>query len=325
MEEGIEVIANDIQTNGTIRYIKASDDKYYGIVDTDTKNTTGVTGDSMGGLDAFHPTCAKASDRETKEYAETWTNDSVYYINSESRGRTIFHSDAFAAGDVLSDGTFPFEVNCDRSDPCIKTKGNIRTEANIYAENGMVKCNSAVVTNGVSCGTLTVHANDGTGTVNINGSGVITCEDNSGAELVMINNNPGEIYCGNILMPRVSEIRVGSDIVISANNNISSITAPAFYQDSDERLKTFTEDYDINLDNLKNIKTGKFYWNADDTQTINGGVSAQTVEEYFPELVRENEEGIKTVNYDGLAVVAIAAIKKLTDRIEQLEEIVRNK
>ena len=39
----------------------------------------------------------------------------------------------------------------------------------------------------------------------------------------------------------------------------------------------------------------------------------------------ENEDGMKSVNYDGLAVVAIAAIKKLTDRIEQLEEIVRNK
>ena len=319
MEEGIEVIANDIQTNGTIRYIKASDGKYYGIVDTDTKNTTGVTSDGMGPY-KFYPTCAIENDRATKEYAETCTNDEIYYINSESRDKTIFHSEAFAAGGVLPDGTFPVEINCDSGSYLyhIKTTGNITC-------GKTMKCNTANVTSGASCGTLTVGTTVGTGKVNINGNGVITCEDNGGTELVVINNNPGEIYCGNILMPRVSEIRVGNEIVISANNNISSITAPAFYQDSDERLKTFTEDYDINLDNLKNIKTGRFYWNADDTQTINGGVSAQTVEEYFPELVRENEEGIKTVNYDGLAVVAIAAIKKLTDRIEQLEEIVRNK
>lgn len=104
-----------------------------------------------------------------------------------------------------------------------------------------------------------------------------------------------------------------------------SIHALKFYQDSDERLKTFTEDYDVNLDDIKNIKTGRFYWNSDESQEINGGVSAQTVEAYFPELVKENEDGIKSVNYDGLAVVAIAAIKKLTERIEQLEDIIRNK
>ena len=104
-----------------------------------------------------------------------------------------------------------------------------------------------------------------------------------------------------------------------------SLHAEKFYQNSDERLKTFTEDYDINLDDIKNIRTGRFYWNNDENQAINCGVTAQTVEAYFPELISENEDGIKSVNYDGLAVVAIAAIKKLTERIEQLEEIIRNK
>ena len=104
-----------------------------------------------------------------------------------------------------------------------------------------------------------------------------------------------------------------------------SLHAEKFYQNSDERLKTFTEDYDIDLDIIKNIRTGRFYWNTDEKQEINCGVTAQTVETYFPELISENEDGIKSVNYDGLAVVAIAAIKKLTARIEQLEEIIRNK
>ena len=104
-----------------------------------------------------------------------------------------------------------------------------------------------------------------------------------------------------------------------------SLHAEKFYQNSDERLKTFTEEYDINLDDIKNIRTGRFYWNTDENQEINCGVTAQTVETYFPELISENEDGIKSVNYDGLAVVAIAAIKKLTERIEQLEDIIRNK
>lgn len=105
----------------------------------------------------------------------------------------------------------------------------------------------------------------------------------------------------------------------------ASVKAVAFYQTSDENLKTFTEDYDVNLDEIKNIKTGKFYWKSDENMVINSGITAQSVEEYFPELVHEDEDGIKSVNYDGLAVVAIAAIKKLTERIEQLEQIVQNK
>lgn len=134
----------------------------------------------------------------------------------------------------------------------------------------------------------------------------------------------------NTKMFLVAAVSQGGTPTTYTNRNIfidttNALHALAFYQDSDERLKTFTEDYDINLDDIKNIKTGRFYWNSDENKVINGGVSAQTVEEYFPELVQENEDGIKSVNYDGLAVVAIAAIKKLTERIEQLEDNIRNK
>lgn len=123
-------------------------------------------------------------------------------------------------------------------------------------------------------------------------------------------------------------VTVDSEGNIETEGNIQTsgnINATAYYELSDERLKTFTEEYNINLDDIKNIKTGRFYWNSDEIKVINGGVSAQSVEKYFPELVREDESGIKSVNYDGLAVVAIAAIKKLTERIEQLEDIIRNK
>ena len=134
---------------------------------------------------------------------------------------------------------------------------------------------------------------------------------------------------GIIISNEGNEGNADDQIIVLSGGNITTnngiITASAFYESSDESLKTFTEDYNINLDDIKNIKTGKFYWNSDENQVINGGVSAQTVEKYFPELVRENENGIKSVNYDGLAVVAIAAIKKLTERIEELENIVYNK
>ena len=173
-----------------------------------------------------------------------------------------------------------------------------------------ISASGAIATTSTITATGQITANGGISTTTISASGAIATTD--------------AVKCGGLLV----EGEDGYTIIIDNYGGITAtgnVTAAAFYESSDERLKTFTEDYDINLDNLKNIKTGKFYWNADNTQEINGGVSAQTVEQYFPELVRENDEGFKTVNYDGLAVVAIAAIKKLTDRIEQLEEIVRNK
>ena len=135
-------------------------------------------------------------------------------------------------------------------------------------------------------------------------------------------NGTDSIYLIGSIDPEDGQRTYSVPVIVDSKGNIE---ATAYFESSDERLKTFTEDYDVNLDNIKNIKTGKFYWNSDENKVINGGVSAQTVEEYFPELVRENDEGIKSVNYDGLAVVAIAAIKKLTERIEQLEDIIRNK
>jgi hypothetical protein len=147
---------------------------------------------------------------------------------------------------------------------------------------------------------------------------------------IVINGNNNDITgLDNVVTNTITTnnvVSVGDKLNIAGSVTATGqITATGFYQSSDERLKTFTSDYDIDLENIKNIKTGKFYWNFDENMTINGGVSAQTVEMYFPELVNEDENGFKSVNYDGLAVVAIAAIKKLTERIEQLEEIVRNK
>ena len=88
------------------------------------------------------------------------------------------------------------------------------------------------------------------------------------------------------------------------------------YQTSDETLKTFTEDLDVNLDNLASIKKGLFYWNSDENKVLDIGVTAQSLE---PELVTETD-GIKAVSYSKLSVVALAAIDKLYKRVKELED-----
>lgn len=91
------------------------------------------------------------------------------------------------------------------------------------------------------------------------------------------------------------------------------------YQTSDETLKTFTSDIDINFDNLATIKKGEFYWKNDLSKTPDLGVSAQSVEALYPQIVDE-VDGIKSISYDRLGVIALAAIDKLHLRIKTLEK-----
>jgi hypothetical protein len=308
MEEEIEVIADIATETPDIKYIKTSDGKVHKIFDT--RDTTGSMSDGNQPA-AFY--LVGAINRGV--YSQTNTNENIWWENNYDRQRTILHSEGIALGPLNKNGTYPIEINCEgnATQYLIRTVGRIITGG--ITADGISRFGSLVVNND------SISEADANGKI-IVGDNIII---NSINKVITVGSITLDGETGGVLIGR--NIALTSDGSITANGSITAgtVTANAFYQDSDERLKTFTEDYDINLDNIKNIKTGKFYWNADDTQTLNGGVSAQTVEEYFPELVRENEEGIKTVNYDGLAVVAIAAIKKLTERIEQLEEIVRSK
>lgn len=216
----------------------------------------------------------------------------------------------------------------------IKTgSGGVGTTINIggISTTGYISASGDIIS-GTSTAGVTIYSSgniNATGTITTSGItvGTITASGDISARGYISTSRA--IYCANANVS--SAITVGSTtsgVVIGSAGTIAAtgtITAQAFYESSDERLKTFTEDYDINLGDIKNIRTGKFYWNSDENKVIYGGVTAQSVEKYFPELVREDENGTKTVNYDGLAGVALAAIKKLTAKVEELEDIIRNK
>lgn len=210
------------------------------------------------------------------------------------------------------------------------TSKNIVGTAASSTSNGEVTGNGVYLNHLEESAVKSTHKITGAGSVSVtsDSSGNITITGTTGSSsdtknTAGSNDTSSKIYLiGAKTQSDNPQTYSHSSVYVNIDHSIHALK---FYQDSDERLKTFTEDYDINLDDIKNIKTGRFYWNSDESQEINSGVSAQTVEAYFPELVIENENGIKSVNYDGLAVVAIAAIKKLTERIEQLEDIIRNK
>lgn len=97
-----------------------------------------------------------------------------------------------------------------------------------------------------------------------------------------------------------------------------NLTASAFYISSDERLKTFGDDIKVDFDELAKLRKSHFVFNDNPTkQEI--GVSAQEVQKIYPEIVNETEEGTLSVDYSKLAVVALAAIDKLNQRVQELE------
>ena len=90
------------------------------------------------------------------------------------------------------------------------------------------------------------------------------------------------------------------------------------FQTSDENLKTFTDEIDINFDNLATIKKGIYHWTDDPNKISDIGIGARSLEALYPEIVDEND-GIKTIAYNRLGVIALAAIDKLHLRVKELE------
>lgn len=96
-----------------------------------------------------------------------------------------------------------------------------------------------------------------------------------------------------------------------------------FYETSDARLKNFKDDIKA-LDVVFEIPTKYFIWKKDETNEnsdpkLHIGTSAQEIQKIYPDLVTENEEGVLSVDYARLSVIALAAIKELKAEIDELK------
>lgn len=122
-------------------------------------------------------------------------------------------------------------------------------------------------------------------------------------------------------------ITVNDSNITVSNGNVTS--SGGFYDTSDERVKNFGENIKVDLDRLSSLKKAYFQFNDNrDDNLLHIGVSAQEIKELYPEIVRENENGMLTVDYSKLSVIALEAVDvlykkniKLEERLNKIEQI----
>lgn len=136
-----------------------------------------------------------------------------------------------------------------------------------------------------------------------------------------------DVTFGNGITVNDSDITVSNGNITVSNGNVTS--SGGFYDTSDERVKNFGENIKVDLDKLSSLKKAYFQFNDNrDDNLSHIGVSAQEIKELYPEIVRENENGMLTVDYSKLSVIALEAVdvlykknKKLEERLNKIEQI----
>jgi trimeric autotransporter adhesin len=110
-----------------------------------------------------------------------------------------------------------------------------------------------------------------------------------------------------------------------ANGNVTvgtSLSSPAFYYTSDERLKHDIQTIPNALSSVTQLRGVSFKWNSDNRSDV--GLIAQEVEKVFPEAVHTDPTtGIKSVEYANLVGPLVEAVKEQQQEIQTLQQQVK--
>lgn len=109
-----------------------------------------------------------------------------------------------------------------------------------------------------------------------------------------------------------------SNSSVGANVYIDPITGEIQRTSSSKRYKTNIRDIDIDTSKVYDLRPVTY--KDIDTELDFIGFIAEEVEEIYPEIIFYNEQGTpESLHYDRIAVIMLAEMKKLRDRVQELE------
>jgi autotransporter adhesin len=127
----------------------------------------------------------------------------------------------------------------------------------------------------------------------------------------------------------ISSFATGVDVnLLTITNTGDAVLSGDLTLNSDERLKKNIKSIKGALDLIGGIDGKTYQWKASEkSQAMQYGLIAQQLESVLPQLVKDKEDGMKTVNYQGLIPVLVNAVNELSaqkqkqdNRIASLED-----
>jgi Chaperone of endosialidase/Head domain of trimeric autotransporter adhesin len=113
--------------------------------------------------------------------------------------------------------------------------------------------------------------------------------------------------------------------ILSLRGDGNATLTGTLTQLSDARYKVQVKPLDNSLQKIMLLTGYHYYWkdkNAD--QSLQTGVLAQELQMVVPELVKQNDQGMLSVNYAGLVPLLIESIKEQQAKINRLEKILED-
>lgn len=90
-----------------------------------------------------------------------------------------------------------------------------------------------------------------------------------------------------------------------------------FYESSDARLKTITNDVEVVFERLKSIPKIQYIKKGETASHI--GTIAQDLQKVYPEFVETGEDGYMSVDYAKLSIIPLKAVDLLYDEVNKLK------
>jgi hypothetical protein len=159
-------------------------------------------------------------------------------------------------------------------------------------------------------GTTNFLRADGTWAAASGGGGLTVTND-----ITTNSNNYFPLLSNNVTSGTLSAA-VTSNTDLYFNPSTGTLSAIIFNSLSDANRKTNIRTISDSNVIINTIKGVRFNWS--DSGLSSAGLIAQDVEKVMPELVSENEQGVKSLNYNGIIGVLVETIKELKQEIQDL-------